>query len=292
MSASNFRTALLGGRVGFVAGITWLPADVLDGLAEGTESAGPAESLAALASTLELDFAVVPANEWWAVEAVRELRERDIGVMWSVAGMLSRVGDRVGWSEMLRMTVAEPGSLAVHIGEVLHDALDAARLGIAEGADALLVADDVAGATGPLVAPDYTLDALVPCYRSLAREAIDHEVPAVFHSDGDIRAMFRALKRAGFAAVHLAGLSTGPLATSYAAARSTDLVVLGGLESSELAAGARKLGEHAASLALTGGMLVCDDGGITSAEEIAAYASALDSARESYARGGAAVGDV
>jgi hypothetical protein len=291
VSASNFRTAVLGGRVGFVTGITWLPDEVLDELAAGTESTGPAESLAGLASTLGLDFAVVPAGEWWAVEAVRELHQRDIGVMWSVAGMLGRVGERVGWGEMLRMTAAEPGALAVHIGEVLHDALDAARLGIAEGADALLVADDVAGATGPLVAPDYTLDALVPCYRSLAREAIDHEVPAVFHSDGDIRSMFRALKRAGFAAVHLAGLSPGPLATSHIAARSADLVVLGGLESAALGSGARRLGAHAASLALSGGMLVCDDGGMTSAEEVAAYASALESARETYARGGTPVGD-
>jgi hypothetical protein len=251
-----------------------------------TSIASPAESLAA-ASTLELDFAVVPANEWWAVEAVRELRERDIGVMWSVAGMLGRVGDRVGWSDMLRMTVAEPGALAVHIGEVLHDALDAARLGIAEGADALLVADDVAGATGPLVAPDYTLDALVPCYRSLAREAIDHEVPAVFHSDGDIRAMFARSSAPGLRPC------TSPGSTGLAVAcRGAAAISWCSADSSRRRWPGRADYEHAASLALSGGMLVCDDGGLTSAEEVAAYASALDSARETYARGGAAVGDV
>ena len=153
----------------------------------------------------------------------------------------------------------------------------------AEPADAVLIADDLAGATGPLVSPDFALDALVPCYRSLAREAQAHDVPAIFHSDGDVRTLLPALKRGGFAAVHLAGLSVGPFVASHAVARGTGLVVLGGVEAAALGTGARRLGAQAGSLALAGGMLVCDDGGITSADEVAAYASALDAARETYA---------
>lgn len=286
MSKAIVTAALQDERVGFVSGITWLPQDVIEELGEGTGSAGPAAALTSVATALTLDFAVVPANEWWAAEAVRDLHASGVAAIWSVGGMLGRVGDRVGWSEMLRMTAAEPGALAIHLGEVLHDALDAVRLGIAEEADALMIADDLAGATGPLVAPDFALDVLVPCYRSLVREAIGHDVPIIFHSDGDIRTMFRALKRAGFSAVHLGGLSTGPFAMSYAAARSADLVVLGGLEAAALRTGARRLGAHAASLALSGGMLVCDDGGMTSPEEVAAFGASLESARETYERGG------
>jgi uroporphyrinogen decarboxylase len=227
----------------------------------------------------------VPANESWAPEAVRELHERGIAAVWTVAGVFGRAAESVGWTDALRMTAAEPGALAVLLGEALHDSLDEARTGRSARADAVLVADDLAGATGPLVSPDFALDALLPCYRAVAREAAEHHVPAIFHSDGDVRALLPALARAGFSAVHLAGLATEPFAASYAAARSAGLVVLGGVEAAALMSGARRLGAHAGSLALSGGMLVCDDGGITAAEEVAAYASALEAARDAYAAG-------
>jgi Uroporphyrinogen decarboxylase (URO-D) len=285
------RAALHGEPTGFVAGITWLPNEVLETVADSARKAGPAQSLATIASALSLDFALVPSAEPWAAEAARELREQGVASVWSVSGVLSRVGDRIGWAEMLRMTVAEPGGLAAHMGEVLHDAMDAVRSGLAEGADAVLVADDVAGATGPLVSPDFVLDGLVPCYRSLAELATAGDIPAVFHSDGDVRAFFPALWRVGFSAVHLASLAPGPFVSSYAAARSAGLAVMGGIETVALGSGARRVGSRAADVALSCGMLICDDGGITSAEELAAYASALDSARETYASGGVSAED-
>jgi hypothetical protein len=278
-------SALAGENVGLVSGITWVPAETLDALAFGTAADGPADALATVAAALELDFVVVPGDASWAPEAVRELHDRGIAALWGVPGVLGRVGERLGWTEMLKMTAAEPGSLAVLLGEALHDALDVARSGRAARADALLVADDLAGASGPLVAPDFALDALLPCYRMLAHEAAEHDAPAVFHSDGDIRALLPALKRAGFAAVHVAGVSAGAFLASYAAARAAGLVVVGGIEVAALMTGARRLGAQAAAVALSGGMILADDGGITLAEEVAAYASALEAARETYAAG-------
>ena len=276
--------ATLGGEdAGFVCGITWLPADALEVLTSGTDAVGSADALATLAAALGLDFAFVPAHEPWAGEAVGRLRAVDVASVWSVGGVLGRVGERVGWTDMLRMTVAEPGALAVHIGEVLHDALDEVRAGVSARADAVLIADDLAGATGPLVSPDFALDALMPCYRSLAREV--SALPAIFHSDGDIRTLMNALVRAGFSAVHLAGLAERPFAVSFAAAREAGLVVLGGIEAAALTSGARRIGSPAGALARSGGLLVCDDGGITSAEEVAALAGALEAAREAHDAG-------
>ena len=68
-------------------------------------------------------------------------------------------------------------------------------------------------------------------------------------------------------------------------ARDAGLVVLGGIEAATMLSGARRLGVHAGLLARAGGLLVCDDGGITSAEEVAALAGALESARDAYKRG-------
>jgi hypothetical protein len=285
LSGIAARAAFAGEDSGFVAGVTWVPAEALDALVYGTGAHGPAESLETLARALELDFAFVPASEPWAAEAVTLLHNAGVAAVWTLSGVLGRVGESVGWTEMLRMTAAEPGTLAGALAETLHDALDDARAGAAAGADAILVADDLAGATGPLVSPDFALDALVPCYSSIASEAHRSDLPALFHSDGDVRTLFPALARGGFSAVHLAGLSAEGVVASYTAARSARLSVLGGIEASALMRGARHLGERAAALALAGGMLVCDDGGITSAEEVAAFATALDAARAAFAAG-------
>ena len=48
---------------------------------------------------------------------------------------------------------------------------------------------------GPLVSPDYALEALMPCYRRLAEEARKHGLLPTFHSDGDIRTLVPALAR-------------------------------------------------------------------------------------------------
>jgi hypothetical protein len=285
MSGFEVRAALFGESAGLLVGITWLPEPALQAVEFGTPSAGPADALATLAAALELDFAFVPSSERWAAEAVDGLHEQGVAAIWAVPGVFGRVGEQVGWSEMLRLTAAEPGGLAVHLGEALHEALDDVRAGVQARAEAILVADDVAGATGFLVSPDFVLDALVPCYRSLAREAAAHGLPAIFHSDGDIRTLYPALKKAGYSAVHLAGLAAPALEMPFASARAEGLVVLGGVESAAIMSGARLLGEHAGRLALTGGLLVCDDGGLTSPEEIAAYAAALEAARDTWAAG-------
>ena len=44
-------------------------------------------------------------------------------------------------------------------------------------------------------------------------------------------------------------------------------------------------GANVGRMARAGGLIVCDDGGLTTSEEVAAYATAVDAAREAYARG-------
>jgi hypothetical protein len=286
MSGFAARAALVGEDAGFVAGITWVPEDVLDTLVFGTGASGPAESLETLVLALGLDFAFVPGDESWSADAVARLHEAGAAAIWAISGVLGRLGESVGWTDVLRKTASEPGALAGPLGEALHDALDETRRGVASGADAILVADDLAGATGPLVSPDFALDALVPCYASVAGEARRGELSAVFHSDGDVRALFPALARSGLSAVHLAGLSSESIESSARAARAAGMAVLGGIEATALSRGARRLGEHAAAMALEGGMLICDDGGITSAEEVAALATAIEAARSAFSAQG------
>ncbi len=285
MSRRAVPAVLAGRSAGLVCGLTWLSADVVSELVDHDGAMAPAEELASIAAAAGVDFVFVPAGEAWAGQAASMLGAADIATVWTVTGVFGRVAHNAGWTETLRMTAGEPGSLAAPLAAALHDALVEVRAGIAAGVDAILVADDLAGATGPLVAPDYSLDALVPCYRRIAHTAIAEGVPAAFHSDGDVRVLMPSLARAGFSAIHLASIPEEAWGASYAAARGEGLGVLGGIEAMSVAHGVRRAGERAGRFALADGLLVCDDGGITSAEEVVALIAAIDVAREIYAAG-------
>lgn len=278
--------AFRGDAAGLVCGISWLPADALAALVFGSGAEGPVESLETLVRALDLDFAFVPAQEEWAAGAVSALHDAGAAAVWAVPGVFGRLAERLGWTEALRLTASEPGALAGPLAETLHDALVSVREGVAAQADVLLVADELSGASGPLVSPDFALDALVPCYQRMSAEAVGAEIPAAFHSDGDIRALMPSLVRAHFSAVHLGGLGPDAFAASLSAARGVGLAVAGGIEAATLLEGARHAGERVGRAAASGGLIVCDDGGLTRAEEVAAYATALDAARAAYGADG------
>lgn len=284
MSRARALRTLRGADSGLVCGVSWLPESVLANLA-GQAPENSAYSLMEIARALVLDLAFVPAERQWAAEAVELLRAADIATVWAVAGVLGRAGARLGWTEALRLSAADPAAMAITLDEALHDTLVEVRAGIERGADAILIADELSGASGPLVSPDYALDALVPCYHRCAAEVRDSGNVAIFHSDGDVRVLMPALARAGFSAIHLGGLTPEPFLASLESARSAGMVVLGGIEAVALHDGSRRLGEHAAAAALSGGLIICDDGGMTRTEEVAAFASAIDVARAAFELG-------
>jgi hypothetical protein len=197
--------------------------------------------------------------------------------------VLGRVAEVLGWSEALRLTAGEPGALAAPLAEALHAALESARAGIAAGADVVLVADDLAGAAGPLVSPDFALDALLPCYHAIAAEVVSRGALAAFHSDGDVRVLMPSLARAGFSAVHLAGIAPAALEGSIDSAHASGLVALGGIPAAALGADPATVGRRAGSQVHQRGLLVCDDGGLATPVEMDAYQVAIAAAREAYA---------
>lgn len=285
MSRAAAIAALAGANGSLACGLSWVSESALFEFAGTAFAEGIAEALALVARASLLDLAFIPAECSWAIEAVGCLREADIAAVWAVGGPLGRVGARIGWTEALRLSAADPASLAIALDESLHEVLAEVRAGVSVGTDAILIGDELSAASGPLVSPDFALDALVPCYHRCAVEIKASGVVAAFHSDGDVRALMPALARAGFSALHLGGLSPEPFLASFGAARAAGLVVLGGIEAAALAGGARRAGEHAGAAALAGGLIVCDDGGMTTSEELAAFAVAVEVARAEYERG-------
>jgi hypothetical protein len=81
--------------------------------------------------------------------------------------------------------------------------------------------------------------------------------------------------------VHMGGAGRHDIEVCMPAASRSGLALLGGVSLSDSSAeGPRHLGERLAHLAAAGPLIICDDGGITAAEEVAALATVFDAVRQ------------
>ena len=267
----------------FTFGLTFLPPDVL-GPVVGP-SRGPAVDLVDACIALRASFAFVPAREPWAEGATLMLAEAGVAPFWAVDGPLWPVIEARGIAEGLRATLTDPEHVGREIDDRLGVLADEVERGARAGARAVVLAEDLAGSEGPLVAPDFAIAELVPRYGRLVEVAASLGMPSVLHSDGDIRPLLPAVVKAGFVAVHAGGgLGRDAFARLFDSARETGLVVIGGLLTRDLAnaALAESIGTRIGLLAHGGGLHVADDGGITTEAEVAGLVAALAAARDTW----------
>ncbi|MEN8250950.1 MAG: uroporphyrinogen decarboxylase family protein [Bacteroidota bacterium] len=98
---------------------------------------------------------------------------------------------------------------------------------ISLGADVLVIGDDAASGTGPMISPDMWREYILPCHRRIV-EALD--VPVIWHSDGNIESLLPMAVEAGFAGVHgvdsIAGMDLAKIKQKY----GQDLVLIGNVD--------------------------------------------------------------
>lgn len=267
-------------RAALTFGLTFVPLPALAPVTrEGLEPQG---ILLRACRELDCAFAFVPAGAPWADAALGTLREAEIAAFWVLDGPLWPILERRGIAQGLRDTLLSPDEIAAELDESLLGIEAVLRRGLELGAKAVVLAEDLAGSAGPLVAPDFAIGTLLPRYKRLVEVAGEAGVTAILHSDGDVRPMLGAIRRAGFAAIHAGGgLTFEAFDRLFWAARAEELVVIGGLQTTELVslATAEVLGSRLGLLARAGGLLAADDGGITTPAEVVALVRALEAAR-------------
>lgn len=264
----------------FPFGLTFVPIEAL-GPVVGAPG-DPASDLVEAAVALKAAFAFVPAAAPWADRAVVALGDAEIAPMWAVDGPLWPMIEARGTLEGLRATLTRAEEIGVEIESRLAACSAQLARGAALGARAFVLAEDLAGSDGPLVAPDFAIAELLPRYARLVDEARALGLPSVLHSDGDIRPLLPAIARAGFVAVHAGGgLGFEAFDRLFWASRDAELAVIGGLLTSELGnpARAEALGSAIGVIARAGGLLVADDGGITTSAEVANLVASVAAAR-------------
>jgi uroporphyrinogen decarboxylase len=97
------------------------------------------------------------------------------------------------------------------LGEkVMEHEISKAKLFIDSGADAVLIADDIAFNSGVFLPPNIMEELVYPFYKAAVREIKKHkDVPVFFHSDGDLRKVMHKIIDAGFDGIHSLQPSAG-----------------------------------------------------------------------------------
>lgn len=282
------REALRGEPGVLCVGVTFLPADAIAELRWGSATTGGSPAVSAVCSRLAPDFVFVPAWEQSVEQSIREVAECGTAPFIVVHGPLTAVAEKDGWTKTLAATLGDTDALSARLDVAVEEAVALVREAATWGAQAVVVAEDVAGASGPLIAPDYVIAELIPRMSRIAAAGHQAGLAAIWHSDGDVRAFLRVAQASDFDAVHPAGLEQHVFETLLDDARSLGIAVLGGIPGKALRMGgplAIRAGAQAALLAAPGGLLVCDDGSVSSGPELAALISALEVARNRSSEG-------
>ncbi len=269
------------GAVGPVCvGVTFLPSAAIDSLAWGGEREQPL--LTAVCSRLRPDFAFVPSWEVDATRTCEAVAACGTAPLWVVRGPFDAVASSEGWRESISATIADPARLDAQLDAAVGEARASIREATACGVAGVVIAEDVAGADGPLLSPDYIISEIVPRLGRIAVAAAEEGLPVIWHTDGDPRPFIAAAARVGLDAIHPGGLGAEQFGQVFAAAREHGLAVLGGIPGEALRAGGPavvRAGIGAGVLAAGGGLLVCDDGGVSTGEELGMLVVALQAAR-------------
>jgi hypothetical protein len=237
----------------------------------------PAAHLAHVAAQLRLDFCFVSAGAPWFGEASSLLSSAGVAPFAVVDGIAARCIAVNGFEAFARCSVTDPSETAGDLSTATAELEADVERALGFGASAIVIADDLAGSGGPLLNPAFVaeevLARLAACIDGLG-------VPAVLHCDGDARAFYRSAAGVGFAAVHGDCGGTANIYAAYQAARAAGLAFIGGIPSAALAdrATAALAGVMAATMASAGGVLVSDDGGVSTKSEAAALIGALAAA--------------
>jgi len=242
----------------------------------GTED--PWRALCEVADYLDADAVVMPVGVAPGVDCVgleapeappAAVAKSGRGVLVGLCGILCRVVRTMRWEEVMRIAVKDRRRFRSLSQAARDDLADEVELSRRRGYDAIVVMDDIAGASGLLASPGLLRALLFDCYREWL--AADRSLPPVlFHSDGNIYKAIADIADAGFAGVHgceeAAGMNVAELVWSYRG----KLVFAGGFsaEAFDGAASAEqghRVAEKAKRCASGGGYIGGSDGGITGA---------------------------
>ena len=154
-------------------------------------------------------------------ELVRKFRDTtDLFVFAQIGGPVSMVNEMFDMTDYMIYSMTNTAELGL-IGErVMEFEIAKAKLFLDNGADAILIADDIAFNSGTLLPPRIMDEIVFPLHRAAVEEIKRcRDVPVFFHSDGDLRSVMDTIVKNGFDGLHSlqpsAGMDIGEIKRNY-----------------------------------------------------------------------------
>ncbi|MGE5483588.1 MAG: uroporphyrinogen decarboxylase family protein [Ignavibacteriales bacterium] len=159
---------------------------------------------------LGLDIAPVDSSALGFEERIRHYRLRtDLFVMCIVGGGFYECMEQSGFMEFLTIVGKEKGRALRLMKAAVEKNTAIARRAAAAGAHGIMVGDDIAHSGGTMASPSDLRHLLFPLLAKEAAAISEAGCVPMFHSDGDLRAVFGDLIEAGFRVIHSLQPSAG-----------------------------------------------------------------------------------
>ena len=142
---------------------------------------------------------------------VKRFRETtDLFVFGQIGGPVSMVNEMFDMTDYMIYSMTNTAEIGL-IGErVMEFEIAKAKLFLDSGADAILIADDIAFNSGTLLPPRIMDEIVFPLHRAAVQEIKKYkDVPVFFHSDGDLRSVMDTIAGNGFDGLHSLQPSAG-----------------------------------------------------------------------------------
>jgi uroporphyrinogen-III decarboxylase len=119
-----------------------------------------------------------------------------------VNGPISRLIEKYGFKKAMLSTKNDPSLFSDIAIELTKDIENKVTLALANGFNAIVLADDIAGKNGLLFSLSYFTDVVLPVYSRIAAIIKAAGLYAFIHSDGDMRKVIDLIAEAGYDCLH------------------------------------------------------------------------------------------
>ena len=148
---------------------------------------------------LQADKVVLPiATTLSSLTQLREMATRNVFMFSCLHGPVTFFSESLGWHEFSRLMIKKPLEVKTMMIQYLQSSVQSILADLDNGCEGVVVFDDLAGDKGLLINPNFLKEFYFPAMR-LTLEQLDYKnVPAIFHSDGNILSIIPLVKAAGF----------------------------------------------------------------------------------------------
>ncbi|HHW48846.1 MAG TPA: hypothetical protein GXX14_09550 [Clostridiaceae bacterium] len=137
-------------------------------------------------------------------------KNTDFFIFGQIGGPVSMLDEMFPMEDYMVYCLTNTKEMKILGEKVMEHEILKAKLFIDSGADAILIADDIAFNTGTFLPPHIMEELVYPFYKIAVNEIKKHKnVPVFFHSDGDLRKVMDKIVDSGFDGLHSLQPSAG-----------------------------------------------------------------------------------